>query len=258
VNAHILGIVPPVAAHFRFLARNHSEALDEGRRGMHHAVLRRQVHQAVGRPVHFSTGVEVGPTLDVINSVVGARGSRLVLVGLEPKETPHRAAGEQLALRAASAGAPVLAVPVAAARLPRRALVAVDFGTASIHAARAAITTMARGGTVTLAFVASATGPNRAVGEGDPIPGEAAVDALHRLVADLGAPDGITIDTVILEGDPASALLRFAPAGGYDLIAMGSRTTPRSRFRLAGSVCLGLLRSAMGAVLIAPPPQGEQ
>ncbi len=258
VNAHVLGIAPPIAAHFRFLARNHSEALDEGRRQTHHAALRRQVHQTVGRPVHFSTGVEIGPTLDVIGSVVRARGSRLVVVGLDPKETPHRATGEQLALRAASAGVPVLAVPVSAALLPRRALVAIDFGSASIHAARAALSTTARGGAVTLAFVAPATGPIPAVDGANRVRVDAVPDALHRLIAELGSPDDIDIGSVVLEGEPASALLRFASAGGYDLIAMGSRTTPRSRFRMAGSVSLGLLRSAMGAVLIAPPPEGEQ
>jgi len=259
VNAHILGVVPPVATHFRFLARDHSAGMDEGRRQTHHAALRRQVHQTVGRPVHFSTGVEIGPTLDVIGSVAGARGSRLVLVGLEPKETPQRGQGEQLALRAAAAaGVPVLAVPVAAALLPRRALVAIDLGDASIQAARATLTTMARGSAITLAFVAPSVEPNPAVDGGVSIPTAAVRDSLDRLVAELGAPDDIRIDTVILEGAPVSALLRFASAGEYDLIAMGSRTTPRSRYRLAGSVCLGLLRSAMGAVLIATPPKGEQ
>jgi nucleotide-binding universal stress UspA family protein len=76
------------------------------------------------------------------------------------------------------------------------------------------------------------------------------------LLPALHAPDGIEVKTVMLEGDPAAALLRLASAERHDLIAMGSRATMRSEFRLAGSVCVSLLRGAMGAVLIAPPETG--
>jgi hypothetical protein len=244
VNAHILGVVPPFPSHSPLLTSVDYDALDEGRRHVFLSALRRHVHRTVGRPAHFSTGAEVGRTPDAIDRVARARRSALILTGLEPKGTPRRIASEQLTLRAVSAAdAPVLAVPVQASILPRRTLVAMDFGSASIRAARAAFMTTGRGGTVTLAHVAAPTG----------IRSESASETFGRVLPALGAPDGIDVETVILEGDPTAALLRLALAERHDLIAVGSRASIHSEFRLAGSVCLDLLRGAMGAILIAPP-----
>jgi nucleotide-binding universal stress UspA family protein len=120
-----------------------------------------------------------------------------------------------------------------------------DFGAASIRAAGAALATTRHDGTVTLAHVATPT----------EIHPEAASEAFDRLLRALPVPDGIDVETLILEGDPVSALLRLASEENYDLIAVGSRAGIRSEFRVAGSVCLGLLLGAMGAVLIAPPPE---
>ena len=249
VNAHVFGIVPPYPTHSPVLSSADYQALDKGRRHTQLSALRRHVYRTVGRPAHFSTGAEVGRTLDAIRGVARARRSALILSGLEPRGTPQRGSTEQLALRAVSAGnAPVLAVPVQAALLPQRTLVAVDFAAGSIRAARAALATTGPGGMVTLAHVAEPT-----AGYSEP-----ASEAFGRLLRALRAPSEIGVETVILDGDPAGALLQLASSGGYDLIAMGSRSTSRSEFRVAGSVCLGLLRNAMGAVLIAPPPEEHQ
>jgi nucleotide-binding universal stress UspA family protein len=244
VNAHVVAIVPPLAARVPGLGDADLRALDDGRRQQHLVALRQHVHRTIGRSAHFSTGSEIGTADDAIERVARARRSALILSGLAPRGTPQRGPAEQLALRAArAAGVPVLAVPVNAALLPQRSLVAMDFGPASIRAAHAALATTGQGGVMTLAHVAE---PGT-TGSDD------AGEAFGRLLSALGAPAGVAVDTVILEGEPTSALLRLALAGDYDLIAAGSRTTSRSEFRMAGSVTLGLLRGAMGAVLVAPP-----
>jgi nucleotide-binding universal stress UspA family protein len=237
-----------LSGHVPFLTGVDHRALDEGRRHAQLSALRRRVHGTIGRSVHFSTGAEVGRTVDVIGGVARTRRSALVLSGLELKGASQRTSTEQLALRAmTAAGLPVLAVPVDTALLPRRALVAIDFESASIRAAQAALATASPDGTVTLVHVAA------------PTPGhsDAARVAFSRLLSTLRVPATIDVTTVILEGDVTAALLRFAAAGRYDLIAVGSRATARSEFRLAGTVCLALLRSAMGLVLVAPPAQRD-
>jgi nucleotide-binding universal stress UspA family protein len=50
------------------------------------------------------------------------------------------------------------------------------------------------------------------------------------------ADAGVTIDTAVVDGDPANALVEHADAGGYDLLVVGNKgMTGASRF-LLGSV----------------------
>lgn len=66
---------------------------------------------------------------------------------------------------------------------------------------------------------------------GDPARGEA---LLERERARIG--DGIPVDTIVADGDPASALVEAVERGGYDLLVVGNKgMTGVSRFFL-GSV----------------------
>lgn len=50
------------------------------------------------------------------------------------------------------------------------------------------------------------------------------------------ADAGVDIDTTVVDGDPANALVEYADAGGYDLLVVGNKgMTGASRF-LLGSV----------------------
>ncbi len=86
---------------------------------------------------------------------------------------------------------------------------------------------------------------------------ERGVAALNEeLTAELrGASDAsdVTIETVLLRGEPAPALLDLAASRGCDLIAAGTQGAPALDRHLTGSVSTALLRGARCAVLIAPP-----
>jgi nucleotide-binding universal stress UspA family protein len=61
-------------------------------------------------------------------------------------------------------------------------------------------------------------------------------DAVVQREADRHTGSGIDITTAVVEGDPASALVDTAEAGGYDLLVVGNKgMTGASRFFL-GSV----------------------
>jgi len=65
-------------------------------------------------------------------------------------------------------------------------------------------------------------------------------DRGEKIVADAAARhagSGVAIDTVVVDGDPVSALIDTAEKGGYDLLIMGNRgMTGLSRYFTLGSV----------------------
>jgi nucleotide-binding universal stress UspA family protein len=155
-----------------------------------------------------------------------------------------------------TAPVPVLAVPPTMERLPRRALVAVDFSAASRRAATTALTVLGASATITLAHVHPAI-DFAALGR----PGWDAIYArgrdalLQELGAEFGQAKGITVETALLRGEPAPALLDFAAAGAYDLIVAGTQGVAALDQHALGSTSTALLRGAACAVLIAPTPE---
>jgi nucleotide-binding universal stress UspA family protein len=75
--------------------------------------------------------------------------------------------------------------------------------------------------------------------------GEALLDAAHRQVA-----DAVPVETQLLEGPPASAILRVAQEDQYDLIVLGSRGRGQISGLLLGSVSSVVAQRAQCPVLI--------
>jgi len=68
--------------------------------------------------------------------------------------------------------------------------------------------------------------------------------------ARMQAGEGISIETELVEGPPASAILRVAEEGHYDLIALGSRGHGQIPGLLLGSVSSAVAQRARCPVLI--------
>jgi nucleotide-binding universal stress UspA family protein len=263
VNAHVLGVLRPVRFPAWALAEVDPEALEAGRRGKHLVLLRRRVHQTVGRSALFSVDVVTDSPARALAAAARERGSACILVGLAERGTVGRPASEDEALQVTrAADVPVVAVPVDCAFLPRRALVALDFGDGSKRATLTAARLLAPGATLTLAHV-EPEADLRALGqEGLAEIYERGVAERFRaieaeLAAERRAMGDTTVETVLLTGEPAPVLLERAVRGAYDLIACGTQgvaqaMSPRER-HVTGSVSTALLRGAGCAVLIAPP-----
>lgn len=185
-----------------------------------------------------------------------AHRTELIVVGLGAHHMIERALGGETALRLAQvADLPVLAVPGDVSALPRRAIAAIDFSPTSIEAARLVATWLTAGDVLHLTHVAHAathaSGPGSAVGG----PRSTPSDRLLAIAAKLGAPAGVTVDTVELTGDPARVVLEFAEREHADLIALGSHGYGAWKRFLLGSVASKVLRLATCSVLVVPTAQ---
>ncbi len=69
--------------------------------------------------------------------------------------------------------------------------------------------------------------------------------------------DTVPVETQLIEGPPASAILRVAAEDGYDLIVMGSRGHSQLAGLLIGSVSSAVAQRASCAVLIVHETTGR-
>ena len=202
VHAHVLGFTRRLApAASRAVARAAGlevDGLEEYRRQREHARVRRKVHHTVGLSTLFSSSAKLGG--------------------------PDSAA---------AADVPVLAVSPDAQWLPRRAVVRMDFGEASMRAVSASLALLDDGASLTLASV---------------VPGEAG--ALRRFSATLGALARLDVRTAALPGgaDELPALV-----GDFDLVAAGmSAGEPAEADQETGDSAL--FPAARSCILVVPAP----
>lgn len=190
---------------------------------------------------------------DVIARESEAMRCGLIVMGLRPPVM--RPGGDDttmLVMRRAVA--PVLAVAPGLCGLPRRVIVAMDFSRASLHAAHAALGLLADGAQVTLVNVQPDLGLIAdASSEYSTIYAQGVGPSLARLRHSLDAPPGVTLDSVILRGDPLTELLALAERTGADLIAAGTRRQPTNDHMAVGGVTTGLVRDARFSLLVAQP-----
>ena len=258
VNAHVLGVVRPLALPVALVADLDREALEDARRRTHLERLRQRLSQATGLAAFFTVEAVTGSPAPSLARAARERGSELIMVGLEDPGGQHRTATEDAALQVTrAADTPVLAVPASYGLLPKNAVVAMDFSPASQRAARSVIPLLARSARLTLAYVEpdvdfAALGKK---GWAD-VHQHGVAQLFERLSASLAVPGDVSVETVLLRGgDPATVLLGHVRAGDFDLIATGTQGQTPLDLHLTGSVSTALLRGARCAVLIAPPPE---
>jgi nucleotide-binding universal stress UspA family protein len=216
------------------------------------------------RPAHAPhVDIAYGEPAREITRLAREHDARLIVMGIGPHTVARRLLAEGTAWATAqNAPCPVLAVAERAHGVPRVAVAAIDFGTASINAAHEAMSLLADGSVMhlvhawrrieTVVSLEALDAVNAAYARALP-----AQFDLVRGVLGRGRP--IAINTVVLEGKPADSVLVFARTHRADLIVAGAHGTGTLERWLLGSTATALLRGAETSVLLVPePPTAEQ
>jgi nucleotide-binding universal stress UspA family protein len=195
-----------------------------------------------------------GRVVSTIVRIAREWDARLILIGLHRHPLLGRLTGEETTLRVArSSPVPVLAATASTRGIPQRILVAVDFSTASLRAARTALTLAREGAHITLVHVRPVL-PRSRVATGEPQHYAAGIaGGMAQLQGSLDVPRGCVVDSVTLNGEPATELRRIASAEGADLIAVGTHRHSFVGRMVVGSVTTDLLRHAERTILVIPP-----
>jgi universal stress protein E len=222
---------------------------------------RQQFSDWLGRPNEWPVHVAVGAAAYEILRYAESHGAAMVVMGLRHHGVADRILHDETTLTVARrAHGAVLAVTPALIGLPHRAIVGVDFGPASIRAARAALDVLghrpSKEGTMLRLVYVDRSGVE---GRREDTAGEALIKhlgvdaAFEQLVQELAAPPGVHVESVIRHGVPAAELLACADESRADLIAVGSLRHERIERWILGSVTTEVIRDGRCSVLIIPP-----
>jgi nucleotide-binding universal stress UspA family protein len=224
--------------------------IDQARRGDLHRHVLIQTGRVFDTPMRPEI-LSGDPAAEIARLAHEADAS-LIVCGLGRHNVVDRILGDETALRLVRiADAPVLAVPMDAREAPASILVACDFSETSLRAARLAVALAAPGATIYLAHVAPAEARYEWDGWGKAYKQDA-FDALRKMKSQLRPAENTIVQTLLLEGDPATELMRFGHNAHVDLIATGSHGHGFVTRMLVGSVATRILRAATCAVLTVP------
>jgi nucleotide-binding universal stress UspA family protein len=225
------------------------------------AACRVQCSDWLGGPNEWPIRIAVGPAASEVLRYAQREGAALIVMGLRRHGVVDRVLRDETTLVVARrARATVLGVAPSLQTLPRDAVVGVDFGPASVRAARAALDVLAQPTaadptTLRLVYV-DRSGVD---GTHEDTAGEALIKqlgvtaAFERLVTDLAAPRGVRVEWVVRHGEPADELLAYAEESRADLIAIGSLRHERIERWILGSVTTEVIRDGRCSVLVIPP-----
>ena len=201
------------------------------------------ITSVVGEPSHF------------IVEESEAQHSDLIVMGIHHHGPFEQAMGENTATRVMGrAGVPVLGVRPLLKGVPRRIMVATDFGDASREAAHIAANLAEPGGTVILVHVSL---PSPIVEEGDE--GAALVQrvgiehAFLQLTDELSDGKSINVETVTRSGDAGTELMAAARLISPDLVTIASQRHHLLTRLMLGSVTRKLARQGVWPMLVTPP-----
>ena len=222
---------------------------------------RRQFSDWLGRPNEWPVHVSVGAAAYEILRYAESQGAALIVMGLRRHGVVDRILRDETTLTVARlARGAVLGVTARLIGLPHRAIVGVDFGPASIRAARAALDVLgdrpsAEGTMLRLVYVdRSGVEGRREDTAGEALIKHLGVDsAFEQLVRELAAPPGVHVECVTRHGVPAAELLACADESRADLIAIGSLRHERLERWILGSVTTEIIRDGRCSVLVIPP-----
>jgi nucleotide-binding universal stress UspA family protein len=197
----------------------------------------------------------VGAPASEIVRLAERYGSDLIVLGLRSHAFLDRMFRDETALSVMRhANVPVLAVTPLLTRLPKRIAVAIDFSRASIAAARAALQLVDDGGSLMLVYVEPPVEPHSPEEEGyATIYAQGVAAAFSRLRQELTSRADVRLETIVLHGGVAPALLSFAQRAEVDVIAVGSQRHSIARRAVVGSVTSALARAAGCSLFVIPP-----
>ncbi|MEO8561309.1 MAG: universal stress protein [bacterium] len=225
------------------------------------AQIRREL-TAVGEDTEaVQIDVVEGPSAHMVLDTARQCDARVIVIGTGKHDPIGRYLYGERALQIVSiADRPVLVVPGdATAAAVAVAVVAVDFSSASVRAARAVLPMLSRGGRLILVHVK--TGDAASVENvgwlNDPYERHTA-DLFAQFQRGLFTMPGVAVEIKFLRGHTAlETLLEYATACGAELIACGRLGHSFIARAFVGSVSSGLIRHAKCPVLIAPQLPGD-
>lgn len=231
---------------------NFLEVADQ-RRAQQQQIVQGQMRRLWLDEAPESAEVYEGDPARCIADVAHSSSASLVVVGLGRHRVMDRLFGGETALRLVRlSGVPVLAASPGLTHAPHRIVVAVDFSETSLRAARLAIQLAAPEANVYLVHVAPRDATGYYWSGTAPSYRDDAGAALQKVRDQLIVPDDISVQRIVLHGDPATELLAFALSVDADLIATGSHGHGFVTRLLIGSVTTRILRCAECSVLSVP------
>lgn len=233
------------------------------RRAELHARVCNRLEPVLGARDRWHVDLRYGAPGRAIAEAARDRRAGLIVVGTGGHGALDRLLGEEVSLQVVRhASTPVLAVAADARGPMRRAVVGMDFGAASLHAARTALALLDpgdAGGLLTLVHVKSLledTPPLQAAWAHEY---DASVAAMLARAHDLlrpYVPTGVVLETRTVAGGMkvVAALRATAAETGADLVAVGTHGPGWMERLFVGSVATAALRHAHASVLVAPTP----
>ena len=217
--------------------------------------LRALIESTTGRDQPWPVKSVTGDPALCITEEAEAQNSELLVMGIHRHGAFEQAIGENTATRVmARAAVPVLGVRPALSGLPRRIMVATDFGNASREAAHLAANLADPGGCVILVH---ASLPTPIVEEGDEgaalIQREGIEHAFLHLTDEISEGKSIRVETVSRTGDAGAQLMAAAALISPDLIAIASQRHHLITRLILGSVTRKLVREGSLADPHHPP-----
>jgi nucleotide-binding universal stress UspA family protein len=228
--------------------------MERARRQRVSEALKLQTARVLGATTKWRIEIREGDAPSVIARAARELSARVIVVGLGHHDLLDRLFGGETALHTLRrAGTPVLAVSESFKDLPTRVLVATDFGSPSVEAARVALRLFPGIRVLKLVHVAPRLELQPEIfAAWMALYGEDVTPAFERVKSEMRVPDTVTVQEVVLEGKASREILRLAASGDVDLIVTGSRGAGLFDRILVGSTATGLVRAAQCSVLAVP------
>ena len=208
------------------------------------------LHQSPYGRLETQVDVVDGSVPGTLERVAHEDSGALLVMGRSHREGISSALAQRV-LR--TARVPLLIVPSdVSARPLKRAVVAIDFTSASARAASHVLPLMASEGRVTLCHVRPHHDAERE-GAASAVAYATQCAALFgRIVRALPLTPGVAVDTVVLEGDVVARIDQLVAERHADILVCGRRAPGASPELLLGSVSSRLVQHARIPVLVAP------
>jgi nucleotide-binding universal stress UspA family protein len=264
INAHLIALADHQTTVNNRRSSNEHNVGHEHDRDRLRIRTKRRLHQTLGLAVYWSTDAAFGSLATALARETRRRRPRFILLAASSTGSSLRDA--RAILKTANAvDAPVLVVPPHQDLLPTNVLVATDFSQSSKRAALAAISVIGPRGRLTLVHVEPARKSDAP--RGHAARRDASAQRVSQLLQELrreideearsrsstSRSHGIVKDTLLLRGEPASAILESAAQRKSDLIVLGTRRLSKSGSMPRRSVAIAVLVGAGCAVLVARP-----
>lgn len=255
-KVEVLGVVEPVPVFDAgFLVALPEMEIYESRQEALRLEIQNQISEVTGSASHWPVRVEAGLPGPRIVKWAEDRGADTIFIGLGRHRPMDRVFGTETALQVIRLShIPVLAVPRDARNLPKCAVLGVDFSLFSGRAASAALGLMQAPWEAHLVHVMSGMEFLPTMSEEWRADYEEELrERLDGFAGNLPTPSGCSIQTHVLEGEPAHEILKFSESKQADLLVAGSHGHSFVGRLLMGSVSTRLIRGAQGPVLVIPP-----